>query len=138
MNTVLRNILIVIVGWLGGSVVNMGLISLGSELIPIPGIEPNDMAAMAEIMPTLDAKFYIFPFLAHALGTLVGAFIAGIISKTHKVRTALIVGILFLIGGIIINSILKGPLWFTVIDIAFAYIPMAWIGGKIAERMSRK
>lgn len=138
MNPVLRNILAVIVGWFGGSIVNMGLITLGHKVMPIPNVDPDDMAALAEVMPTLAPSFFTFPFLGHALGTLVGAFIAGMISKTHKMRSALIVGVLFLLGGIAINAMLQGPTWFTITDIALAYIPMAWIGGKIAQRLSKK
>jgi len=136
MNPVLRNILAVIIGWFGGSIVNMGLITLGHSVMPIPNVDPNDMKALAEAMPTLEPSFFTFPFLGHALGTLVGAFIAGMISKTATMRSALIVGVLFLLGGITINVMLPGPVWFTIADIALAYIPMAWIGGKIAERMS--
>lgn len=138
MNPVLRNILAVIIGCIVGSIVNMGLITLGHSVTPIPNVDPNDMVAMKEVMPSLAPKFFIFPFLGHALGTLVGAFIAGMISKTATMRSALIVGVFFLIGGITINIMLQGPTWFTIVDIALAYIPMAWIGGKIAQRMAQK
>ncbi|EAR00341.1 hypothetical protein [Maribacter sp. HTCC2170] len=134
MNPVIRNILAVIAGWLGGSIVNMGLIQLGHKLIPIEGIDPNDMTALAEIMPTLDFKYFIFPFLAHALGTLAGAAIAFMIAATFKMKFALAIGALFLIGGIIVSTMLPGPTWFTVVDILLAYIPMAWLGGKLANK----
>lgn len=137
MNPVLRNILAVIVGWFGGGIINMGLVILGHKILPIPNVDPNDMVAMAEVMPTLDPKFFTFPFLAHALGTLTGSLIAGLISKTNKMRSAMIVGAIFLLGGILVNIKLKGPIWFTVVDIALAYIPMAFIGGKLAQRLSK-
>ena len=134
MNPVIRNILAVIAGWLGGSIVNMGLIQTGHKLLPIPGIDPNDMDALAAIMPTLEFEYFIFPFLAHALGTLVGAAIAGFIAVTHKMKFSLGIGGLFLLGGIMVNYMLPGPTWFAALDILIAYIPMAWIGGKIAQR----
>ena len=137
MNPVLRNILAVIVGWFGGSIINMGLVTLGHKVMPIPNVDPNDMAAMAEVLPTLEPKFFTFPFLAHALGTLAGALIAGLISKTNKMRSAFIVGAIFLVGGILVNIMLKGPTWFTIVDIALAYIPMAFIGGKLAQKLSK-
>jgi len=96
------------------------------------------MIAMAEIIPTLDYKYFIFPFLAHALGTLTGAFIAGKTASKHKMKFALIIGVLFLIGGILINYMVSGPIWFTILDIVIAYIPMAWIGGKLALKFSNK
>ena len=134
MNPILKNILAVFVGWFGGSAINLGLINLGHKVFPITGIDINDMTAFAEIMPTLDAKYFLFPFLAHALGTLVGAFIAYKIAATHKKKFALGIGVLFLLGGIAVNYMLPGPTWFAVADIALAYIPMALIGGKLAER----
>ncbi|GGG06836.1 hypothetical protein GCM10011344_04160 [Dokdonia pacifica] len=137
MNSVLRNVLAVIAGWIVGSIVNMGLITLGYSVTPIPNVDPNDMAAMAEVMPTLAPKFFIFPFLGHALGTLVGALVAGAISKTRKMLSALIVGVLFFIGGIVVNIMLQGPAWFTIVDILLAYIPMAYIGGRLARRITR-
>jgi len=131
MNPALKNILAVILGWIGGSIVNMSLVQIGHRVFPIEGVDLNNMDALAEIMPTLNFDFFIFPFLGHALGTLVGAAIAALIAANHKMRFALVVGVLFLIGGLLINYMLLGPTWFTVTDIVLAYIPMAWIGGSM-------
>jgi hypothetical protein len=136
MNPIVRNILAVVGGWLGGSVVNMGLVQAGHSVFPIEGLDTNDMTALAEVMPTLDYKYFIFPFLAHALGTLVGAAVAGVIATNRKMTFAMVIGALFLIGGILVNYAIPGPTWFTVLDIVVAYIPMAWIGGKLALSMS--
>tara|TARA_R110000868_G_scaffold314046_2_gene575026 strand:- start:183 stop:602 length:420 start_codon:yes stop_codon:yes gene_type:complete len=135
MNPIVRNVLAVIVGWFGGSIVNMSLIKAGQSVFPFDGIDPNDMEALAEIMPTLDAEYFVFPFLAHAVGTLVGALIAGLIAANHKMKFSLSIGGLFLIGGIMINYMLPGPIWFAVLDIVVAYIPMAWIGGTLALKL---
>ena len=65
----IRNILAVITGILVGMIVNMGLIILGSSLIPITeGFKPMDAIKW-------DLNNFIFPFLAHSLGTLVGDFL---------------------------------------------------------------
>ena len=138
MNPIIRNILAVILGWFAGSVVNMSLIQLGNKLLPIEGIDPNDMNALAEVMPTLDAQHFIFPFLAHALGAFVGAIVAGLIAFNHKMKFALAIGVLFLLGGIAVNYMLPGPTWFAGLDIILAYIPMAWLGGKVALNKSKK
>jgi len=137
MNPILKNVLAVIAGWLGGSVVNMGFIKLGHKFFPIAGVDLNDMDSLAAIIPTLDPAYFIFPFLAHALGTLVGALIAGRIATTHKMKFSIAIGGLFLLGGIMVNFILPGPTWFAVTDILIAYIPMAWIGGKLAEKLTQ-
>lgn len=136
MNPIIKNILAVITGWLGGSLINMGLIQTGNKLFPIEGIDPNDMNALAAVMPTLEFEYFIFPFLAHAIGTLAGAAIAGLMAASHKMKFSLGIGGLFLLGGIVVNYMLPGPTWFAVTDIVIAYIPMAWIGGIIAGKIS--
>lgn len=135
MNPILKNILAVILGWVVGSIVNMGLIKAGHSLLPIEGIDPDNMDALVAVMPTLSYEYFIFPFLAHALGTFSGAIVASLIAFNNKMKFALVVGVLFLIGGIMVNYMIPGPTWFAVMDIVLAYIPMAYIGGKIAERI---
>jgi len=134
VNRIFKNVLAVIIGWLGGSIVNMGLIELGHKVFPIAGFDLNDMNSLASLMPTLDPMYFIFPFLAHALGTLVGALLAGRIATTHKMKFSMAIGGLFLVGGIMINFMLPGPTWFAVVDVLIAYIPMAWIGGKLEQK----
>ena len=134
IKSVFKNISALILGWFFGSIVNMGLIQLGHKLFPIVGLDPNDMVALAELMPTLEFEFFIFPFLAHSVGTLVGAIAAGFIAVSHKMKFSLGIGVLFLIGGITVNFMLPGPFWFAIVDIVLAYIPMAWIGGRIVAR----
>jgi hypothetical protein len=137
MNTIIKNILAVVLGWIGGSIINMGLIKIGHILLPIAGIDPNDMKALAEMMPTLEFKYFIFPFLAHALGTFSGAIIAGLLAVSHKMKFSMGIGVLFLLGGILVNFMIPGPTWFAVTDIVFAYLPMAWLGGKLAGKLTK-
>jgi hypothetical protein len=128
----IRNILAVIAGLVVGSIVNMGLISLGHAVIPLPpGTDVSSMESLAVAMPQFGFVQFIFPFLAHAGGTLVGALVATLIAASHKMKIALGIGVLFLIGGIAAVYLLPAPLWFDVIDLVFAYIPMAWIGAKV-------
>lgn len=138
MNPILKNIIAVVVGWFIGSVVNMGLIVLGHSIFPIEGVDINDTAALSEVMPTLEYNYFIFPFLAHALGTFVGATIAGMIAANRKMTFAMVIGGLFFIFGIIAHNMISGPTWFTVFDLVAAYIPMAWLGGKLALKLSKK
>lgn len=137
MKPIVRNILAVIAGWMGGSLVNMMLIRIGYRVFPIEGVDTTDMKALAAVMPTLGPEYFIFPFLAHALGTLVGAFIAGMIAVGSKMKFALGIGVLFLIGGIVAAFMLPAPTWFVIVDLVLAYIPMAWIGGILARSLSK-
>lgn len=137
MNPILRNIIAVILGLVGGSVVNMGLVQLGHSTMPIEGVDSGDMEALARAMPSLEAQYFVFPFLAHAVGTLLGAFLAGLIGVKHKMKLAMGIGVLFLLGGIAASFMLPAPVWFIAADLILAYLPMAWLGGKMATAIKR-
>lgn len=132
MNTILRNILAVIIGLLIGHALNFALIKLGHNTFPIIGIDPNNLEDLKRVMPTLSFKYFIFPFLAHALGTLAGAWSVSLIAKNHKMAFAMGMGGIFLIGGIVAANMIPAPTWFVVTDLLLAYIPMAWLGGKLS------
>lgn len=128
-----RNILAIVCGFIVGSLINFSLIAIGPYLIPPPpGVDLKTTEGLIAAMPLLQPKHFIFPFLAHAFGTLIGAIVAVIIAKTHKKTLVMIMGILFLTGGIIASLIIPAPTWFIFIDLVFAYTPMAWLGGRIA------
>jgi hypothetical protein len=138
MNPIIKNILAVILGWLIGGIINMCLIPTGHTVFPIEGVDINDMEALSKVMPTLEFKYFIFPFLAHGLGTLVGSFIAFLIASNNKMKFALTIGSIFQLGGIVMCFIISAPIWFIITDLVLAYIPMAWIGGKIAQSIIKK
>ena len=127
MKTFFINILALLAGGLIGMAVNMGLILSGSQLIPFEdGINPMN-ATMWEI------KYFIFPFFAHAIGTFSGAFITAKFSASYHMIFANCIGIFFLLGGITMVFILPAPVWFIIVDLFFAYIPMGWLGWKISS-----
>lgn len=133
MNPILKNILAVIAGVVLGSIVNMGLIMISGSIIPPPdGVDVTNMESLKANMHLFEPKHFIFPFLAHALGTLAGAFVAALIAATHKMKFALGIGAFFLLGGIANVFMLPSPTWFAVLDLVGAYIPMGWLGGRLA------
>ena len=132
----LRLLLAVVVGWAVGSVVNLGLIHVGGSVVPPPaGVDVSTMEGLKAAFPLFEPKHFVFPFLAHALGTLVGALVAGLLAPNRSAGPAYAVGTLFLLGGIAAVALFGGPIWFTVVDLLFAYLPMAWLGQKLAMRM---
>ena len=131
MNATIKNILAVIAGLILGSAVNMGIIMISGSVIPPPeGADVTTMEGLKESIHLFHPKHFIFPFLAHALGTLVGAFLTALIAANHKMKFALVIGVFFLIGGIINTFMIPAPIWFNLLDLVVAYIPMAWLGGK--------
>jgi uncharacterized membrane protein YqgA involved in biofilm formation len=133
MNPTVRNILAVIAGFLIGSAVNMGIIHISGSVIPPPaGVDLTNMERLKDSMHLFEPKHFIMPFLAHALGTFVGALVAAYIAATHKMTIAMVIGFLFLLGGIASVFMLPAPTWFNIVDLVGAYIPTAYIAGKIA------
>lgn len=133
MKNVVKNVLVVLAGIVGGSLVNMALVNVGPYIVPLPdGADISTMEGLRDSMAFFSPINFLFPFLAHALGTLVGAFIVARLATTHKMRYALGIGFFFLLGGIAAVYQLGGPTWFILADLLLAYIPMAYIGGKLA------
>lgn len=139
MKSVGKNILAVVAGVVIGSIVNMLLVNLGPSVVGLPdGADVSTMEGLRDSMELFTPANFLFPFLGHALGTLVGAWIAARFSASHHLPMAMIIGVLFLLGGIAAATMIGGPLWFKVVDLVFAYIPMAWLGALLAGKTSRK
>lgn len=136
--TILKNVVAVVAGFGIGSLVNMGLIGLGGRVIAPPaGSDLATMEGLQASMHLFGPEHFVFPFLAHALGTLVGALVAARIAASRLLRCALVVGALFFAGGVASVVMLPGPLWFEALDLLLAYFPMAWIGWRLAPRTRR-
>lgn len=139
MNTIIRNTAAVLAGLVFGSLVNMGLVNVGPTLIPLPaGADVTTMEGLQKSMSLFTPANFLFPFLAHALGTLVGAFVAAKIGISHKRKLALGIGFFFLAGGITMVIMVGGPLWFCIADLVLAYLPMGLLGGMLAAGPSRR
>lgn len=135
MNPILRNILAVIVGVLIGGMANMGLIMLSPHVIAPPaGFDLTTKEGLQAAMPHMEPKHFLMPFLAHAMGTLIAAFIAAKLAATRHMALAIAIGFWFMIGGMMMIFMLPSPIWFTITDLALAYVPMGYLGGKLAHR----
>jgi hypothetical protein len=133
MNPIMKNIIAIIAGLILGSVVNMGIIMVSSSIIPPPeGADVTTMEGLKQSMHLFQPRHFITPFLAHALGTFAGAYLTAKIAATHKMKLALLVSVFFLVGGITNIFMLPSPTWFSVLDLIVAYIPMGFLGGKLA------
>ncbi len=138
MNPIVKNILAVIAGIIIGMIVNMSLVMIGGKVIPPPaGVDVMNSESLKASMHLFEPRHFIFPFLAHALGTLVGAFVASLIAASHKMKIALGIGVFFLLGGIAASFMIPAPTWFVILDLVGAYIPMGWLGGKLTESRFR-
>jgi hypothetical protein len=133
---ILRNVIAIVLGIVIGGAVNMGLIILGPMLIPAPpGVEVTSTESLAANIHLFEPKHFVFPFLAHALGTLVGALIAYFVAASHQFTIAIVIGVFFLFGGITNAFLIPAPTWFIILDLVAAYVPMAGLAILIGRRI---
>ncbi len=138
MGKTIRIVLAILAGMAVGSAVNMGLVLLGPMVIPPPpGVDVTDMDSLAASMHLFQFKHFVFPFLAHAAGTLAGAFAAVMIASGYRLKISMLIGSLFLLGGIANVMMLPAPGWYIAVDLIGAYLPMAWIGGRLTGKSWR-
>lgn len=136
MNPILKNILAVVAGLVIGVAVNGGIVSVSGSIIPPPaGADVTTMEGLKASMHLFGPEHFFMPFLAHALGTLVGAFIAAKVAANNHLRIALGIGVAFFIAGSINVALLPAPMWFNALDLIVAYLPMGYLGAKLAGRV---
>lgn len=135
MKPVLKNILAVIAGVFIGGMVNMAIIMMSSYIIPPPeGADLKTMEGLKAAMHLMEPKHFLMPFLAHAIGTLVGSLIAAQIAIKNKMRFAIGISIWFFIGGLINIFLLPSPVWFTCVDLILAYLPFGYLAGVLITK----
>ena len=132
-----RTFLAVVLGALIGGVVNMGFVVVGPMIIPPPaGVDVTSTEALQASIHLFQPQHFIFPFLAHAVGTLVGCVVAFFVAARYREYLAWLVGVLFLAGGISASFMIPAPAWFIALDLLVAYLPMAWLGIRIGRGLS--
>ncbi len=136
MNVILRNILAVVLGVALGGAVNMLIVVLGPFVIPPPpGVDVTDTESIAASMHLFGPIQFVVPFLAHAIGTLVGAIVAFLVAGSYQRVFAYVIGAFFLVGGITVSFMIPAPGWFVILDLVGAYVPMAWLATKIGAHL---
>lgn len=139
MLKLLRNLAALLSGLVAGSMVNMLLVSISPALIPPPaGVDVTNAESLSLGIDLFEPKHFIMPFLAHALGTLVGAWVAYLIAASYKNRFAYAIGVFFLCGGIAASLMIPAPLWFITLDLVVAYLPMAWLAILFGQRIQQQ
>lgn len=131
---ILMNILAVLAGAVIGGVVNGIIIQYSDSIIPFPeGVNlktPEGLLASMHLMKPIN---FLMPFLAHAIGTLVGAIVTALIASNNQLKFALVIGALFFMGGAMMVYQLPSPMWFNILDLVGAYFPMAYAGWFIVK-----
>ncbi len=135
----IRNVAAVVAGLVAGSVVNMAIVALGPMLVPPPaGVDVSTPEGLAAGIHLFETRHFLSPFLAHALGTIAGALVAWLVAGSRKDVFALMIGLIFLVGGVAAAFMIPAPAWFIAADLVLAYLPMAWLAILMGRRLSRR
>jgi hypothetical protein len=135
MHPILKNILVTVSGLFVGAMVNMALVIAGGSIVPPPaGVDLTTMEGLSVGMPLMQPQHFIFPFLAHALGTFAGALLISRFAISKQLPLIMAVCALFFLGGLQMVIELPSPLWFNVTDLVLAYFPMGLLGYKLGKR----
>jgi hypothetical protein len=139
MKKILINIFAVLIGLFSGAFVNGAIINISNDLIPPPpGTNLKTMEGLIHAMTLMEPKHFIMPFFAHALGTFIGAVLCSFIAKSYQLILALLIGLSFFIGGLIMVFQLPAPLWFDLVDLIFAYFPFALLAFWLVSKFQKK
>jgi choline-glycine betaine transporter len=129
----IRIVLAILAGMLSGGMLNLFIVNFGHMLIPPPaGVDLTTTEGLLAAMPMMEPRHFLMPWLAHALGTLLSAFVACRLANNHFRRISIGLGVWNMVGGLLMIIAVPGPLWFTLIDIVLAYLPFGWLGGRLA------
>ncbi len=132
MNPILKNSLIFIGSIILGVLANSAIVTISPFFMHLPeGVDVKNIKSIADIISLYEPKHFIMPYLAHAIGTFLAAYFVSF-AVNHQFKLAMLCGVLFLIGGILaVRMIPNSPMWFNILDLVTAYVPMAWIGYKL-------
>ena len=119
-----------------GMALNGYLIAYSHLFVAPPvGADLTTEEGLLAAMPLMEPKHYLMPFLAHALGTLLSAFLVSWWVRPATLQRSMLLGFVFLAGGLYMVRILPSPMWFNVVDLGLAYLPMAYLGYYAGRRV---
>jgi hypothetical protein len=101
-------------------------------------VDVSKVETMQASIHLFEAKHFLFPFLAHAIGALVGSLLAFVAAGSRRAAMAYTVSALFLAGGIAASFMIPAPTWFKALDLTVAYLPMAWLATCLGGRGTGK
>ena len=135
MNKILKNTLICIGSIFIGGLFNMAIVSASNLIFPPPaGTDLTTEADLQAAMPLMQPIDFLMPFLAHALGTLLAAYLVTKWGIMHQKQWAIGTGLWFLLGGSMMVFSLPTPLWFAVVDLGLAYVPKGYLGYYLGKK----
>lgn len=134
MKDILRSILAFLLAIVVAYLITTTIIIFGHEIIPVPeGMNTNDFESIKSNFHLFKTKHFIFPLLAHAVGTFISAFIVSHFAVNHKFKYAVGIGFFFTLASLILTIRIGHFNWIGLLEIGH-YIPVSILAYKIWER----
>ncbi|GLR15571.1 hypothetical protein [Portibacter lacus] len=130
---IVNRIFSILSGVVAGAIVIGILERVSNSMHPYPeNLDPTDLDAVANHISSLPMSAFITVLFAHAIGALVGGFIASKMAKVQKRSAALFVGLILLVAGVLNLVSIPHPLWFSIADVII-YTPFALLGNEVRK-----
>jgi hypothetical protein len=133
----LRNILAVIAGFLGGGIFVFVFESIGHWVYPIPvGLDVSNPDAIADYVSKAPVGAILSVLIAQSAGSFFGGLITGLIAVA-KTPTAIIYGALALMMAGLNALMIAHPVWFLVPSLLLP-IPLSLLGSRCSGVLQKK
>ncbi|HLW98159.1 MAG TPA: hypothetical protein VKR82_05895 [Candidatus Acidoferrales bacterium] len=138
VHPILRSIVSVLAGILGGFIILAGVEFANAALFPLPAsVDLEDTAAVKQALAHAPLASLILVIVGWCLSALLGAWVAARIAHASKVLHGMIVGI-FLLGAAITDLLeFPHPLWFWICGLLI-FLPASYIGSGLALRKTEQ
>jgi len=114
------------------------IILLGHYFVPIPdGIDTNDFESIKSNFHLYELKHFLFPLLAHAIGTFLASYTVSRFALSHKLWFVIGIGILFTLLSLSLSIRIGHFNWIGILEIV-QYIPFSLLGYKFWKWTSKK
>lgn len=134
----LKGILPIFGGMATAMVVIFLMEAISHMLYPLPkGFDFKNKEAVIEMVNNMPLGAFACLLIGYAFGSFSGGLVAAMLASEKRLRSALIVGSVVMLGGIMNIIMIPHPLWFAIATF-FAYIPFAYLGGYIVEKAKTK
>lgn len=133
VSTLLRNLIALVGGAIVAGVCIAVVETLGALAYPPPAnFDPSNEQAMRAFIASLPPGAFVYVLAAYFTGTLAGVFVATRFSLRRPSRQGTLLGMVFLIAGIVNFLKYPHPLWFMAA--ALAMFPGAiWLGVRLGR-----
>jgi len=117
----MRSILSILAGVSVGILAVFLIEMINLSLFPLPqDLDVSDSKSMTDYVNSLPISAFVMIIIAHSIGAFVSSFIAGMVSRSKRVRIGIVAGLILLCFTISNALNVEQPLSITLVDIILA------------------